>query len=85
MPRDELFDLAINKALSYVKQLGIEPQNIPERELTKTLSIWYQKTRFAYRIPLNKIIASLGLYQGKGVWQGGEGGVWKEIGQQSNC
>ena len=74
--RDELFDLAINKALGYVKRLGVEPQTVTDDVLKNKLELWYLKTRFAYRIPLSDIIATLQSYEEQHVWQGGKNGSW---------
>jgi hypothetical protein len=74
MTRDSLFDLAIERALSYTKSLNISMQN--KEEVQKHLELWYLKTRFAYRIPLEDIVEVLQHYPGQGKWSGGKDGSW---------
>jgi hypothetical protein len=75
VPRDALFDAAVNKALSYARRLGVP---LDDREKLRTgLELWYLKTRFAYRVPLDDVIEVLGscpdaLY----AWKGGAAGRW---------
>lgn len=76
MPRDALFDLAVNRALSYAQRLNI-PLNNAEI-LRSGLELWYLKTRFAYRIPLEEVVATLQSYPGEGAWQGGRSGGWRK-------
>jgi hypothetical protein len=72
--RDSLFDLAIERSLSYAKSLNISMQN--KEEVKKYLEVWYLKTRFAYRIPLDDIVEVLQRYPGQGTWSGGKDGSW---------
>ena len=79
MSRPELFDAAINKAHTYALRLGL-PLDDPDK-LRGGLELWYLKTRFAYRIPLETLIEPL-LAAPRGVgehylWQGGPNGSWK--------
>jgi hypothetical protein len=74
MTRDSLFDLAVERALSYAKSLDISLQN--KEELKNYLELWYLKTRFAYRISLDDIIQVLQNYPGQGKWLGGKDGSW---------
>ena len=76
MPRDALFDLAVNRALSYALRLGLPLED--DKALYGGLELWYLKTRFAYRIPLDDVVATLQSYPGKGSWQGGQEGSWQE-------
>jgi hypothetical protein len=74
MERNALFDLAINRSLSYMQSLGIEAQN--KHTLKERLEVWYLKTRFAYRVSLDDIVEVLQNYPGKGKWAGGKHGSW---------
>ena len=76
MSRDALFDLAINRALSYALRLGLPLED--SRALYGGLELWYLKTRFAYRIPLDDVVATLQNYPGEGFWQGGREGSWQQ-------
>jgi hypothetical protein len=73
--RNELFDLAVARALGYTQRLNLNLQDADE--LTKGLELWYLKTRFAYRILLEDIIKVLQTYPDKNhKWQGGKNGHW---------
>ncbi len=73
--RDELFDLAVARALDYTQRLNLNLQDA--YELTKGLELWYLKTRFAYRISLEDIVSILQTHLGKNhKWQGGKDGQW---------
>jgi hypothetical protein len=74
MERDTLFDLAVNRSLSYVQSLNIETRDT--ETLRQRLEIWYLKTRFAYRISLEDIVEVLQSYSGSGNWAGGKNGGW---------
>ena len=77
MPRDALFDLAINRSLQYAARLGVLSQG--EERLRDGLELWYLKTRFAYRVPLGRVVKILQTYPGGEVyWTGGREGGWKE-------
>ncbi len=76
MAREALFDLAINRALSYAQSLHLSLKE--GSSLETTLKPWYQQTRFAYRIPLKTICQILLSYPGnEHFWQGGEKGDWQ--------
>jgi hypothetical protein len=77
MERGELFDLAVNRSLSYAKSLGLETND--KEKLKQGLELWYLKTRFAYRISLNDIADVLHRYPGKGKWMGGRNGMWQDL------
>ncbi len=78
MSRPELFDAAVNKALTYALRLGLPLDN--RDKLRGGLELWYLKTRFAYRIPLENVLEMLGRAPStKAVnylWRGGQCGNW---------
>ena len=80
MPRDALFDLAINRALTYALRLGVALEDA--EALHTGLELWYLKTRFAYRIPLEEVVGALRTYpdthssSGEHFWRGGLAGGW---------
>ena len=77
MPRDALFDLAVNRSLVYAERLGVLRQD--GERLKGGLELWYLKTRFAYRIPLQTVIEILQTYPGgEHYWTGGQEGAWQE-------
>ena len=79
MHRTELFDLAINRASSYLDKLSVDPAAASAQSLHGHLELWYLKTRFAYRVALQDVIAILQKRPGKAYfWQGGVGGNWLE-------
>lgn len=75
-PRDVLFDLAVNKAAEYAARLGI-PAGEPERTRLG-LEVWYLKTRFAYRVPLDEVAEAVASRPvgSPAVWTGGRDGTW---------
>ena len=73
MPRDALFDLAVNRAHQYATRLGV----LGTDRLEPTLRGWYATTRFAYRIPLTGILAALATAPVDHHWQGGPDGSWQ--------
>ena len=76
MPRDALFDLAVNRSLQYAARLGVLRQG--EKKLKEGLELWYLKTRFAYRVPLETVVETLQTYPGgEHYWVGGAGGGWR--------
>ena len=76
MPRDALFDLAVNRALTYALRLGLALEDTAA--LRSGLELWYLKTRFAYRIPLEDVVAALKSYPGGDCfWRGGRAGGWQ--------
>ena len=75
MPRDALFDAAVNKALAYARRLGV-PLNDREK-LRAGLELWYIKTRFAYRVPLDDVMGALERCPDASyTWKGGAAGRW---------
>ncbi len=67
--RAAIFDLAINRAASFLRGAG---QNA-------NLEVWHSKTRFASRVELELIRAALKRrpMEGEWFWAGGETGVWQ--------
>ena len=61
MPRRELFDLAVERADTYLTRLlpGWELKKPSAQELAATIELWYLRTRFAYRVPLEDVVAVL--------------------------
>ncbi len=75
MARDALFDLAVNRSLVYAERLGLHQSE----ELTGGLELWYLKTRFAYRVPLQTVVEVLQTYPGgEHYWVGGADGGWQK-------
>jgi hypothetical protein len=66
--RDAIFDLAINRAASFLRGAG---QNA-------NLEVWHSKTRFASRVELELIWVALEQRPqvGEWHWAGGESGAW---------
>jgi len=62
MRRAELFALALERATTYLDRLrpGWRAEGLSAPELTALLELWYLRTRFAYRLPLEAIVAALG-------------------------
>ena len=67
--RDAIFDLAINRAASFLRGAGQHVQ----------LEVWHSKTRFASRVELDLIRAALEQCpkEGEWFWAGGETGAWQ--------
>jgi hypothetical protein len=77
MPRRELFDRAVKQAFTYAQRLGALDGKSDRAVLRSVLELWYLKTRFAYRIPLDDVVAVLLRYPGPGhQWRGGPEGEW---------
>lgn len=77
MSREELFDLAVARADSYADRLGLARDD--SEALRLGLELWYLRTRFAYRVPLEDVVATLVRRphgEGGSVWRGGRGGGW---------
>ncbi len=77
--RPELFDAAVNKALTYALRLGLPLDN--RDKLRGGLELWYLKTRFAYRVPLETVLETLaGVPRAEKLedysWHGGQSGHW---------
>jgi hypothetical protein len=69
-----IFDLAVNRADTYLRSLPLESSQ-------RNLLEWHSRTRFVSRIPLEDILQALesrpkGLTQGLVHWQGGAEGGW---------
>ncbi len=77
MNRAALFDLAVNRALSYLERLGALEDSFDQEGWSDHLQTWQRNTRFAYRIPLETLLEALSSYPGKDhYWQGGPLGRW---------
>lgn len=75
-PREALFDLAVNRAAEYAERLGLPRADVERTRLG--LEVWYLKTRFAYRVPLDEVavaVASRPAAAGS-AWSGGRHGAW---------
>lgn len=61
MQRAELFALATTRAATYLDRLrpGWREAELTPAELTEALELWYLRTRFAYRLPLEEVVAVL--------------------------
>lgn len=58
--RGELFELAVARAATYLDRLKPGWRKAPDpRELRVVLELWYLRTRFAYRIPLEDVVTAL--------------------------
>ena len=78
MARDELFDLAVNRARSYAVRLNALERAGSARELAQRLELWYLRTRFAYRVPLEQVAAVVWTSpRGEVHWSGGPDGSWQ--------
>jgi hypothetical protein len=80
MAREALFDLAVNRAVSYLRRCGALGVTTDAQVYREQLEPWYLKTRFVYRVPLTAIIAALRSYptgsEARYHWCGGENGGW---------
>lgn len=76
-PRDVLFDLAVNKAAEYASRLGVPAGDAERTRLG--LEVWYLKTRFAYRVPLEEVAAAVAMRPEAtdSIWEGGRDGSWR--------
>lgn len=78
MARDELFDLAVNRARTYALRLHALQNAGSPRELARALELWYLRTRFAYRIPLEQVAERVfASPEGDVHWEGGPDGAWR--------
>lgn len=78
MARDALFDLAVNRALEYAQRTRALDRAEDAAALQRGLELWYLRTRFAYRIPIEEVVACLRSHPGgEAHWQGGPGGGWR--------
>lgn len=81
LPRRDLFDLAVNRAAEYADRLGLLRPGADAASLHGGLELWYLRTRFAYRVPLDAVIEALRTRPGPdSAWEGGPGGGWREGG-----
>ena len=79
MSRDALFDLAVNRARSYAARLNALERAESADDLARRLELWYLRTRFVYRVPLEEVAATLwGSPAGDVHWTGGRDGGWHE-------
>ena len=69
--------MAVARALAYAQKLGAMEGERDAKLLHNVLELWYLKTRFAYRVPLDQVITTLMEYPGPGhYWSGGRDGSW---------
>jgi hypothetical protein len=76
--RDALFDLAVERALTYVTRARVPASDDPGA-LRRALEVWYLKTRFVARVPLDEVVAALAARPADGGawrWRGGRSGAW---------
>ncbi len=61
MDRGELFELAVTRAATYLDRLmpAWRRESHQPVELRLALELWYLRTRFAYRVPLEEVVAAL--------------------------
>jgi hypothetical protein len=78
--RAALFDLAVERAATYLERARVPTGRDPSA-LARALEVWYLKTRFASRVPLDEIVAVLAARpeRGEGAtrWRGGRSGRWE--------
>ncbi|MFO7545798.1 MAG: hypothetical protein R6W77_09915 [Trueperaceae bacterium] len=80
--RDALFDLAVRRAAQYAARLGLLERRGADVDVVRLgLEPWYLKTRFAYRVPLEGVLAALaalpeGVDPERARWRGGANGGW---------
>jgi len=73
--RQRLFDLAVNRAAEVVARLDPGADDDARR---RALEVWYLKTRFAYRVPFERLLASVAARPaGEVHWEGGPDGGWR--------
>ena len=76
--REELFDLAVNRALAYARRTRALARARDPRSLARELELWILRTRFAYRIPLEEVAERLlTAPDGEVHWSGGPDGAWR--------
>lgn len=77
--RDELFDLAVNRALSYARRTRALQRARDVASLARELELWVLRTRFAYRVRLEEVAARLlDAPDGEVHWGGGPDGGWRD-------
>lgn len=76
--RDALFDLAVNRALAYAQRTRALQRAEDPVGLQRELELWYLRTRFAYRVPLEEVVHALLHHPGgEAHWAGGRDGGWR--------
>ena len=76
--REELFDLAVNRAFAYARRTRALERARDARTLARELELWILRTRFAYRIPLEEVAERLlAAPDGEVHWSGGPDGAWR--------
>ena len=80
MARDELFDLAVNRALAYARRTrALERTGDDAAALARELELWVLRTRFAYRLDLLEVATRLTQAPaGEVHWSGGRTGGWRD-------
>lgn len=77
--RDALFELAMNRALTYARRTRALERVREPRALARELELWVLRTRFAYRIRLEQVAARLlTAPDGEVHWSGGPDGGWRD-------
>jgi hypothetical protein len=77
--RDELFDLAVNRALSYARRTRALERAGDAAALARELELWVLRTRFAYRLDLMEVATRLlDAPPGEVHWSGGPAGGWHD-------
>lgn len=76
--RAALFDLAVARADAYARRARV-PRSRDATTTARALEVWHLKTRFAGRVPLERIAHAVAARpDGDGwVWSGGEDGAWR--------
>jgi hypothetical protein len=76
--REELFDLAVNRALAYARRTRALERTGDAASLARALELWVLRTRFAYRLDLLEVATRLReAPPGEVHWSGGPGGGWR--------
>lgn len=79
MARDDLFDLAMNRALAYARRTRAFERSTDVPSLARELELWQLRTRFAFRLDLESIAERLLAAPAADVhWHGGPEGDWRE-------
>lgn len=77
--REALFDLAVNRALTYARRTRALDHAHDVPTLCRALELWMLRTRFAYRVRLEEIAERLlDAPDGEVHWAGGPDGAWRE-------
>lgn len=79
MAREELFDLAVNRALAYARGTRALERAADDAALQRELELWVLRTRFAYRVDLGEVARRVRQApRGDVHWAGGPSGAWNE-------